>query len=800
MNPTVNMDATEVNDANNEITQSSIQDLSSSSSSSEDSGDGRHDQESENRDETIAQSNARNSNSSSPNARKSKRMSTNKQLSYFLGFKDRSPPPKSELAFQSAIQSNESADGADVKSITSDISPENSPVPPPVIELTMEPESSREHFNRTVIAGRQNFGDTSHPEGDDVVITGASALDSVRFESGSTQTFTRSQLVHESSDELRTILRESLGKPTALTCGYANSQAGNPVNPLRITAVAMLSEATDLIVAITITAKPGCKLVANSYGIKRVAVFSQSGKQVLMEKYFDIVVSHIEDDVSGSKAVVRRAEVVESKGCCYSRPKVPKLPASATTVAEKNMGQDGNDAAIIAPNIDTEPVDIEDNVPRELNFGSASGSGKSIDALTVPAPVDIVSLSTPVDIVSLSTPVDIVSLSTPVDIVSLSTPVDMASLPTPIDTTPAPVSVDTTPLSMQIDATPAPISVEVAPPSPPADIVSMTKSVDATPVMKPIEVIPVPLLVPIPTPPLPVIKEPVLKSIEAVPVSVLEPSVTVADSRPVIIDEVPESVAETPKKKTVSNSSAPSPQVLPAVRPKEEFTKKKEDDFHALAKKSSKPLVTGNTDCCGNPKVDDDCCAPAKNDTKADVVSVAGRGGSPSEEKSGPVGSDECCPLNDVDEGDNHECCPSGAATKKMAAPAVASGNDCCGNKKKEDDCCAPKKKAGAAVNSSGATVKNKASAPVVGSENERKGFCFGKPTPVPVKKDAPSEMVKKTTPPAAQTGLQYDGCRNTGFCVFVPYCVWPWEAKTYKPTTLPRSSPNYRPLAKNRI
>ena len=767
MNPTATMDSMEVIDANNEIAQSSIQDLSSSSSSSEDSGDGLHDPEPDVHDETIAESNARNANSNSP----SKRISANKQLSYFLGFKNKTPPQQSESAPKSAIQSNESTDGGDVKSGASDGSPENSPVPPPLIELTMEPESTREHFNRTVIAGRQNFTDVPHPEGDTAVITGTTALDAVRFESGSTQTFTRSQLVQESSDELRTILRESLGKPTALTCGYANSQSGNPVNPLRITAVAMLSEATDLIVAVTIAAKPGCKLVAGSYGIKRVAVFSQSGKQILMEKYFDIVQNNVEED---AKLGARRAEVVESKGCCFSRPKVSRLPASVAKMpAEEGVGQSENDAVIVAPIIDTEALVIEDNEPRELNLGSPSESDRSIDALTASLP-------------------------------------DIPSVPLTVDTTPMPTHVETATLPLQIDTTPAPIPVMVAPVSPPVEMVSVPKSVDTvsmtTPldsvsVIQPIEVAPVPIPVPPtpPVPPAPVITKPILKPIEVAPIT--KPLVAVPVLKPEIIDEVPEMV-ESPKKKAVTNSALNS-QPLVAVKPREVIAKKMDDDYYAPGKKDSKPLVAGSTDCCGNPKPDD-CCAPAKTDTQADVVSVAGnmaRAGSPSEEKSGPVGSDGCCPLNDVDEDDDHECCPSGGTkTKKKTLVVGGRGDDCCG-KKKEDDCCVPKKET--AANSSGccAADKKKGSVPVVGSENERKGFCFGKPKAVPMKKDAPSELVKKTAaPPAAKTGLQYEGCSNTGFCVFVPYCVWPWEASTYKPTTLPRSSPNYRPLAKNRI
>ena len=87
---------------------------------------------------------------------------------------------------------------------------------------------------------------------------------------------------------------------------------------------------------------------------------------------------------------------------------------------------------------------------------------------------------------------------------------------------------------------------------------------------------------------------------------------------------------------------------------------------------------------------------------------------------------------------------------------------------------------------------------------NDTHNCCSASAVPSKDEKKSPSSCcvrgAARTPKPAyvhATTGLQYKGC-TSGFCCFVPFCGAPWKASNYKPTRLPRSSPNYRPAPTN--
>ena len=104
-------------------------------------------------------------------------------------------------------------------------------------------------------------------------------------------------------------------------------------------------------------------------------------------------------------------------------------------------------------------------------------------------------------------------------------------------------------------------------------------------------------------------------------------------------------------------------------------------------------------------------------------------------------------------------------ATAKICCPEDDYGND-------HQCCCPAEKNSAVAV---GGVRGAQGGSSMGGKGNEKGGKAKPAPKPLPTK------------------GLKYDGCTKTGFCCFVPFCVKPWQARKYKPNSLPRSSPNYR-------
>ena len=113
---------------------------------------------------------------------------------------------------------------------------------------------------------------------------------------------------------------------------------------------------------------------------------------------------------------------------------------------------------------------------------------------------------------------------------------------------------------------------------------------------------------------------------------------------------------------------------------------------------------------------------------------------------------------------------PDAAALAKPANAKTFCAEDDYGHE--HQCCCPPDKKTAVAV---GGTRGAQG-----GSSMGGKGGMGGK-------------MTKPAPKPLPTKGLKYDGCAKSGFCCFVPFCVKPWQARKYKPNSLPRSSPNYR-------